>query len=74
MKWIRGAQDFWDAVEKARYLPQRPLPEPPKPEKRAGHDHLRAAELHEWDRKCVRVRIANDNRIAEVVAIKPFMS
>ena len=68
--WLRNCQDFWDAVEKSRYLVQPKLPEPPKPVKAPGYDHLFAGELHDWMKTCAAIRRKNDQRVKSVEYIK----
>ena len=71
--WLDDCDDFWHAVEKARFLPRPKEPLPPKPVCHGGHDYLHSSAVHEWQRACTRVHLSNDGRISEVLELKPFM-
>ena len=70
VRWIRDVEDFWEAVEKARYLPEKELPLPLAPEEAKGWDHLRSSEIHAWQKECTSIRIINSDRIKTVEGVR----
>lgn len=68
--WLDDCTDLWAAVEKARYLPQKPINYPSKPMFYKESDYLYSARLHEWQKQKTRVDIRNGYLVKEVLEIR----
>lgn len=67
--WLHNCTDFWDAVEKARYLPQQPQPLPVENTRFKGTP----GHAERFEKETLEVVWANEARVKTVSYVKPFM-